>query len=166
MQEPNDDVPARPAVESGDTSALQTERVDPSLDGGREGEGESSKGEVREGESSKGEGRERERDRDRDRDNDRERERPEEGGGVGGGGGEDRGKRREEHSIRVGNIPLEQDLEELRTLFTKYGTVNDVYIPRNHRTGRPSGYAFVKYEERANGERAIAELVNLELGGR
>ena len=159
MQKPNDDG-------DGDTSALQTERMDPSRDGGREGE--SSKGEVREGESSKGEGRERERDRDRDRDrdNDRERDRPEEGGGGGGGGGEDRGKRREEHSIRVGNIPLEQDLEELRTLFTKYGTVNDVYIPRNHRTGRPSGYAFVKYEERANGERAIAELVNLELGGR
>lgn len=35
--------------------------------------------------------------------------------------------------------------EDLRGLFDKYGPVRDVYIPLDHYTNRPRGFAYVEY---------------------
>lgn len=53
-------------------------------------------------------------------------------------------------------IVREKDIneEKLREVFSKYGTVEDIRIPRNHKTGEPKGVAYVKFSKTS--EAAIA----------
>ena len=56
--------------------------------------------------------------------------------------------------------------EVLRDLFSKYGDVGDVYIPRDYQTRQPRGFAFVRFANRSEGEEAQKELDGTTLDGR
>jgi len=71
------------------------------------------------------------RDDDRDRNRDRSRDR-----------GGDRPKKQ---SLLVRNLNTRTSAEELREVFSRFGEVRDVYMPRDHYTREPRGFAFVEF---------------------
>ena len=68
-------------------------------------------------------------------------------------------------SIYVGNAPYKTSQDELRQLFSKYGTVEAVRIVRDRQTGRPRGFNFVEMPE-ADAMKAVKTLDGSEFGGR
>ena len=67
--------------------------------------------------------------------------------------------------IYVGNLPYRVDENDLQDYFSRFGTIQNIRIVRNFRTGRSKGYAFVTY---ANTKQATDALVahGIELYGR
>ena len=65
-------------------------------------------------------------------------------------------------SIYVGNLSYEVNQEDLKEVFTEYGTVNRVHIPSDRETGRVRGFAFVEMESEANEDKAIEALNGAE----
>ena len=68
-------------------------------------------------------------------------------------------------SLYVGNLPFRAKEEELKALFSEYGTVLSVKIIVDRDTGRPRGYGFVEMEEEA-ADLALKHLTAREFGGR
>ena len=71
-------------------------------------------------------------------------------------------------SIYIGNLSYEVTSEDLKEVFTDYGTVERVHIPTDRDTGRMRGFAFVEMQSEANEDKAIealdgAEWMNREL---
>lgn len=66
--------------------------------------------------------------------------------------------------IYVGNLPFSSTEEEIRELFSQYGTVTSVNLITDRDTGSPRGFGFVEMESGAS--EAIQALDNSELGGR
>lgn len=74
----------------------------------------------------------------------------------------------------IGNLSFDTDVDTLDRIFSKYGRLADVYIPRpNQREetrGRPSprskGYAFVTYEHPEDAADALRDWDQRELDGR
>ena len=66
--------------------------------------------------------------------------------------------------IYVGNLPFSASEDEVRELFSQYGSVTSVSLITDRDTGRPRGFGFVEMEEGA--DEAISALDNHELGGR
>ncbi|MXW35542.1 MAG: RNA-binding protein, partial [Chloroflexi bacterium] len=46
--------------------------------------------------------------------------------------------------LYVGNIPFAAGEDDLRDLFSRFGTIESVYIVTDRATGRPRGFAFVE----------------------
>ena len=67
-------------------------------------------------------------------------------------------------NIFVGNLSFNAEVDQVRTLFSAYGTVESVNIVTDRETGRPRGFGFV--EMSSGGEEAIAALNGHELDGR
>ena len=67
-------------------------------------------------------------------------------------------------NIYVGNLPFSTNEDEIRDLFSAYGTVDSVNLITDRETGRPRGFGFV--EMSSGGQEAIAALDQSELGGR
>jgi RNA recognition motif-containing protein len=59
----------------------------------------------------------------------------------------------------VSNIPPNATQEDVRQLFSEFGTVIDVYILKDH-SGEPKGSGFVKFTETAEAKQAISRLHN------
>ncbi|PNH05623.1 ribonucleoprotein, chloroplastic [Tetrabaena socialis] len=78
------------------------------------------------------------------------------GGGYGGGGRGGGG---------YGNLSWDTRAEDLTTLFSKYGAVEDAFVPTDRETGRPRGFGFVTLNE-AGARQAIQELDGQEFMGR
>jgi cold-inducible RNA-binding protein len=68
--------------------------------------------------------------------------------------------------LYVGNLPYETDEAELRTLFARAGTVEDVKVVRDMATGRPKGFAFVEMSTDEEARTAITQLHDFQMGGR
>ncbi|HET6568738.1 MAG TPA: RNA-binding protein [Rhodothermales bacterium] len=68
-------------------------------------------------------------------------------------------------NIFVGNLPFRATEEEVRQLFTQYGTVHSVNLISDRETGRPRGFGFVEMDTDA-AEAAIRALDGTEFGGR
>lgn len=66
--------------------------------------------------------------------------------------------------LYVGNIPWSTDVQDLKNLFSQYGTVEDAFIPQDRESGRPRGFAFVTMT--AGSEQAIQNLNETEFQGR
>lgn len=60
--------------------------------------------------------------------------------------------------IFVANFDKQTDEEDLRVLFSNYGTVIDVNMFRDRQTDEPLGYAFVEMPDDRDAERAIRHL--------
>ncbi len=71
-------------------------------------------------------------------------------------------------SIRlfVGNLSYEVTEADLRAVFAEVGPVSVVRMPVDRETGRVRGFAFVDFNERSDGEAAIARLNQQMLKGR
>ena len=68
-------------------------------------------------------------------------------------------------SIYVGNLPFSATEEEIRDLFSPFGTVHGVKLVSDRDTGRPRGFGFVEMDEAAAAS-AISALNGKEMGGR
>lgn len=58
----------------------------------------------------------------------------------------------------VGNLPYETSEADLRELFASIGPLSHVFLPVDRETGRPRGFAFVEFADRAQAEAAMARL--------
>ena len=68
------------------------------------------------------------------------------------------------NKIYVGNLPFSATEDEVRQLFSQYGTVASVALITDRDTGAPRGFGFVEMDEGAS--EAISALNNHEMGGR
>lgn len=66
----------------------------------------------------------------------------------------------------VGNLPYETTEADLREHFGPAGTLSHVFIPVDRETGRPRGFAFVEFADRAPAEDAIAKFNGQAFKGR
>jgi len=55
---------------------------------------------------------------------------------------------------------------ELESLFSEVGQVVQVFLPDDRNTGRPRGFAFIEFTEKAAAAEAIQRLDGHELNGR
>jgi RNA recognition motif-containing protein len=67
-------------------------------------------------------------------------------------------------SIYVGNLPFSATEDQIRELFSAYGTVESVNLIKDRETGRMRGFGFV--EMASGGREAIAGLDQRDLDGR
>lgn len=67
-------------------------------------------------------------------------------------------------NIYIGNLSYNVTEEEVRELFSAYGTVDKVNLITDRETGRLRGFGFV--EMASGGNEAIRALNEKELGGR
>jgi RNA recognition motif-containing protein len=66
--------------------------------------------------------------------------------------------------IYVGNLPFTASEDDIRQLFSPYGTVTSVSLITDRETGAPRGFGFVEMENGA--KEAISALDNREMSGR
>jgi RNA recognition motif-containing protein len=69
-------------------------------------------------------------------------------------------------SIYVGNLSYEVEEDDLRHVFSEYGTVKSVKLPVDRETGRVRGFAFVEMGTDTEEAAAIEALDNAEWMGR
>lgn len=69
-------------------------------------------------------------------------------------------------NIFVGNLNFRTTEDEVRSLFTAYGSVERVNLITDRDTGQPRGFGFVEMSNDGEADRAIAELNGREVGGR
>lgn len=61
---------------------------------------------------------------------------------------------RPKQSLFVRNVAYDMNDDELRRVFSKYGHIRDVYIPRDYYTQEPRGFAYVEFEDVRDAEDA------------
>src|SRR5437870_12545179 len=66
----------------------------------------------------------------------------------------------------VGNLSYDVTEAELRAHFAALGPLTSLALPMDRDTGKPRGFAFVEFRERADGEDAIRRLNNQLFKGR
>lgn len=69
-------------------------------------------------------------------------------------------------NIYVGNLSYKMTDEDLRKLFSDFGTVEESKIVSDRDTGRSKGFGFVEMPNQAEGEEAIKQLNGKEIEGR
>jgi RNA recognition motif. (a.k.a. RRM, RBD, or RNP domain) len=69
-------------------------------------------------------------------------------------------------SLKIDNLSYDASKDDLLGAFSTHGTVVDVFIPRDRETRRSRGFAFVRYANRDEAERALAAENGKELQGR
>src|SRR5437868_5065716 len=67
-------------------------------------------------------------------------------------------------NLYVGNMSFSTTEDQLREVFSQYGTVTKVQLIMDRETGRPRGFAFVEMSD--GGDQAIAALNGQPFGGR
>ena len=55
-------------------------------------------------------------------------------------------------------MSLQAQDSDVQAVFGKFGHVTDVFVPKDHETGRQKGFCFVTYSDKAAADAAIAEL--------
>ena len=71
-----------------------------------------------------------------------------------------------ETKLYVGNLSYDSSREEIQTLFEEYGGVSDVFIVKDHESGRPRGFAFVTMDTKESMLAAIEGANGKEYMGR
>ncbi|KUF77863.1 Serine/arginine-rich splicing factor 2 [Phytophthora nicotianae] len=69
-------------------------------------------------------------------------------------------------TLKVDNVPFQIGSDELRDLFSKFGEIGDVYIPRARGSNESRGFAFVRFMEKRDAEDAIDGMEGQEFQGR
>ena len=65
----------------------------------------------------------------------------------------------------IGNLPYDVTEAELRAHFAAVGPLASLALPTDRDTGRPRGFAFVEFRDRADAEEAIRHLHNQAVQG-
>jgi cold-inducible RNA-binding protein len=68
--------------------------------------------------------------------------------------------------LYVGNLPFSVSQDDLRTEFSKHGTVEDCKLITDRETGKPRGFGFVTFASNQEADAAIAALHGQNFGGR
>ncbi len=68
--------------------------------------------------------------------------------------------------IYVGNLNFDTNSDALQAEFSRFGSVDEVFMPSDRETGRPRGFAFVTMSSDEDGKAAIEGLNGVELDGR
>ena len=68
-------------------------------------------------------------------------------------------------NIYVENLPLSISEEELKQLFSPFGTVESLFLVKDRDTGMPKGTAYVVMPSGVEAEQAIAGLDGIEYSG-
>jgi RNA recognition motif-containing protein len=71
-----------------------------------------------------------------------------------------------ETRLYIGNLPQEMTAEDLRTMFSEAGTVEEVDLVIDHKSGKPRGFAFVTMNSQEEAEKATAQFNAKEVMGR
>lgn len=71
-----------------------------------------------------------------------------------------------EAKLYVGNLSYDTTEDELRSLFTQVGTVNEVALIKDRDTGTSKGFAFVTMNSQDEATKAIAQFHGKSLGNR
>ena len=66
----------------------------------------------------------------------------------------------------VGNLPFSATEEDLRSLFSEFGAIDEVVLVMDRETGRPRGFGFVSMPGRSEMESAISGLNERDFQGR
>jgi RNA recognition motif-containing protein len=66
----------------------------------------------------------------------------------------------------VGNLPYDTTGAELQALFSSVGPVASVFLPVDRESGKPRGFAFVDFSERAHAEEAVGRFHQQPFKGR
>jgi len=69
-------------------------------------------------------------------------------------------------TIYVGNLSFDATSDDLKAVFSEYGTVKKVYLPTDRETERPRGFAFVDLTNDDEEQNAIDTLDGAEWMGR
>ncbi len=70
------------------------------------------------------------------------------------------------NKLYVGNMSYETTTEELKELFSEYGTITDVIIISDRISNRSKGFGFITFEDAESGLSAIDALNGFEFNGR
>jgi len=68
--------------------------------------------------------------------------------------------------LYVGNLPFTSTEGDLKELFGRYGSVENVAVITDRETGRARGFAFVEMAEASAADDAIRALDGTDFGGR
>lgn len=68
-------------------------------------------------------------------------------------------------TIYVGNLPFSATEDDIRILFSQYGTIHSVKMITDRETGKPRGFAFVEIEQ-SGADAAIEALNGTDFQGR
>ena len=68
--------------------------------------------------------------------------------------------------LYVGNLPYNTSEDDLRKLFSQYGTIESVAVITDRDTGRSKGFGFVEMKNDQEAQAAIAALNGQDAGGR
>ena len=71
-----------------------------------------------------------------------------------------------EAKLYVGNLSYETTEDELRSLFTQVGTVNEVALIMDRQTGTSKGFAFVTMSSQEEANKAIEQFNGQSMGNR
>ncbi|NCN51761.1 RNA-binding protein [archaeon] len=66
----------------------------------------------------------------------------------------------------VGNLPFKAGGNELKTLFSKYGEIEEATVISDKFTNRSKGFGFVTFTNDADADKAVKELNEFEFEGR
>ncbi|HVF92643.1 MAG TPA: RNA-binding protein [Blastocatellia bacterium] len=66
----------------------------------------------------------------------------------------------------VGNLPYNATEADLREHFAPVGALSYAYIPMDKETGKPRGFAFIEFSDRAQADEAIRRFNNQPFKGR
>lgn len=66
----------------------------------------------------------------------------------------------------VGGLSHHTSTEDLRTAFSRFGTITDAVVIADRATGRSRGFGFVTYEQPAEAAEAAKQMNGAELDGR
>lgn len=69
-------------------------------------------------------------------------------------------------SLKVDNITQRTGVNLLKKVFSKYGDLGDVYVPRYPDTFASRGFAFVRFVRKRDAEEAMRKMNGFELDGR
>lgn len=69
-------------------------------------------------------------------------------------------------SLKVDNLTYRTTVAELTQVFSKYGDLGDVYIPRDRYKQESRGFAFVRFYEKRDAEDAMDSLHGTIIDGR
>lgn len=69
-------------------------------------------------------------------------------------------------SLKVDNITHRTTVSQLKRIFSRYGELGDIYVPRYPDSFMTRGFAFVRYFRKRDAEEAMRKLDGERLDGR
>lgn len=68
--------------------------------------------------------------------------------------------------LYVGNLPYSVTKEDLKEMFSEYGSVSETFLIEDRAAGRSKGFGFVEMEDDSEADKAIKEMDGKSIQGR